>query len=71
MTITDDGLLTRLKNGQELQRLADERAIRDGLDATIRRMWPKFRTDEIARYTKRPEFEVANRLAQLRDAGAL
>lgn len=71
MTITDDGLLTRLRNGQELQRLADERAIRDGLDATIRRLWPKFRTDEIARYAKRPEFEVANRLAQLRDAGAL
>lgn len=69
-TMTDT-LLERLQNGQKLQRLADDRAIADGLDTAIKRLWPKFDTVEIARYAKVDESKVANRLAQLRDNGAL
>lgn len=72
MTITHDGLLDRLKQGQFLQKLADERAIANEFDGVIVRLWRKgVDTVSIARYAKVRESAVANRMAVLRDTGAL
>lgn len=67
-----DPLLTKLRSAQQAQKLAETTVIRDPLDGIICRLWRGlWDTNEIARLSGHPESEVANRLAALRDGGAL
>lgn len=67
-----DALLTKLRAAHNVAKVADATVIPDALDGTICRLWRgKWDTNEIARLSGHPESEVANRLAALRDGGAV
>lgn len=66
-----DFLLDKLRSAQTIAAIADHVAIDDPIDAMICRMWPDFDTADIARKADMQESIIANRLARLRDEGAL
>lgn len=67
-----DALLTKLRAAHNVARVAEAAVIRDPFDGIICRLWRgKWDTNEIGRLSGHPESEVANRLAALRDGGAL
>lgn len=70
----EDALLAKLRDAQETQRLAEAAVIQSEFDATIVRLWkrkPPLNTAEMAQFAHVHESVVANRLAHLRDTGAL
>lgn len=70
--MSTDALLTKLRAAHNTAKLAEATIIRDPLDAMIGRLWRgHWDTADIARLAGHPESEVANRLARLRDGGAL
>jgi hypothetical protein len=72
MRANDDALLAKLKQSQENLTLAESLTIKNEFDGLIARLWRQgFDTVSIARYARIDEAKVANRLAQLRDEGAL